>query len=363
MKKYNTLIAVNLTLITLGFAVYILYIGASLFIPFVVALLVSFIILSLTSYFHTKWIPKIFSYFLSLGVIGMIIFLIGQIINTNINEIITQAPSYQEKLSRIIWEIAQKYNLNTQIILDQFVQRINIPSLVSSTASLITGIVKNAGIIIFFTLFILLESASFGQKLSLITQGSRSQFFDIVEQIQWDIRSYFKVKTLISLIVAFVSFCIMSIFWLDFVLFWTFLIFLLNYIPNIGSIIAVFFPVMFSLIQFESVSLTVVLLVLMTSAQVLTGNILEPKIMGNRLNLSPLVILISLIFWGTLWGPIGMLLSVPIMVTINIILAHFEITRPISILLSEKWIVKFTGMQEIPKGKISLKKMKQLLKI
>ena len=93
---------------------------------------------------------------------------------------------------------------------------------------------------------------------------------------------------------------------------------------------------MFSLIQFESVSLTVVLLVLMTSAQVLTGNILEPKIMGNRLNLSPLVILISLIFWGTLWGPIGMLLSVPIMVTINIILAHFELTRPISILLSEK---------------------------
>jgi len=68
--------------------------------------------------------------------------------------------------------------------------------------------------------------------------------------------------------------------------------------------------------------------------------------MGNRLNLSPLVILVSLIFWGTLWGPIGMLLSVPIMVIINIVLAHIEVTRPIAVLLSERGIVKFYGMKD-----------------
>lgn len=139
----------------------------------------------------------------------------------------------------------------------------------------------------------------------------------------------------------------MFFFGLDFFVFWAFLIFLFNYIPNVGSIIAVFFPVTFSLIQYESVSLTMIFLVLMIGAQVLMGNFIEPRLMGNKLNLSPLVILISLIFWGTLWGPIGMLLSVPIMVMINIVLAHIEVTRPIAILLSEKGIVKFTPPPEI----------------
>ena len=83
--------------------------------------------------------------------------------------------------------------------------------------------------------------------------------------------------------------------------------------------------------------------------------------MGNRLNLSPLVILVSLIFWGTLWGPIGMLLSVPIMVIINIVLAHIEVTRPIAVLLSERGIVKFYGMKERSTSKFSIKKMKKIL--
>jgi len=83
--------------------------------------------------------------------------------------------------------------------------------------------------------------------------------------------------------------------------------------------------------------------------------------MGNKLNLSPLVILISLIFWGTLWGPIGMLLSVPIMVMINIVLAHIEVTRPVAILLSERGVIKFTGVSDFSSKRFTIKKMKKLL--
>ena len=362
MKKYNTLIAFCLSFLTLGFFVYVLSIGASIIIPFIVALLVSFIILSLVSFFQKKWIPRWVSFMLSLGVIGLVIITIGQIINTNINEIIIQAPSYQEKLTWIALEISKKYNLNTQIIIAQFVEKINIPSLVSSSVSIITSIVKNAGIIFFFTVFILLESGSFSEKLSLITGGAGSTFFRIFEQVSTDIRLFFWVKTFVSFLGAFISMCIMFLFQIDFIFFWTFLIFLLNYIPNFGSIIAVFFPVLFSLIQYESLPISFALLILLMTAQWLSGSLIETKLMGNRLNLSSLVILISLIFWGTLWGPIGMLLSVPIMVTINIILAHIEVTRPIAIFLSERWIVKYPGMEdELPRGKIALKKMKKLL--
>jgi AI-2 transport protein TqsA len=135
----------------------------------VVALMVSFIILSLVSFFQTKGVPRFISFILSLGVIGLVIFTITQIINTNINEIILQAPTYQDKLTQIALEVAGRYNLNAQIILDQFVAKINIPSLVSSTVSITTSFVKNAGIILFFTIFILFESRSFGKKIELVT--------------------------------------------------------------------------------------------------------------------------------------------------------------------------------------------------
>jgi len=132
------------------------------------------------------------------------------------------------------------------------------------------------------------------------------------------------------------SYLVMWLFDLDFALFWAMLIFLLNFIPNIGSFIAVCFPLILSLVQYESYYPFFFLLIVLSSIQILMGNIIEPRFMGNRLNLSPLVIIMALGFWGTLWGIIGMLLCVPIMVIVNIILSKFPSTRPIAILLSEK---------------------------
>ena len=361
-KKYNPLIAINLTLLTFGACMYVLYIGASIIVPFVVAVFLSFIIVSLGHFYLERWVPRYLSFFTSLLTIGVVFYVIWKIIDANITDIIAWAPEYEAKLRLILAEVAQKYNIDQTIVMQQFFEKINIPSLVSGTASVLTAIVKNAGMIFFFTVFLLLESTSFRRKLSVITWWEKSSFFTIFQQIQGDIKSYFLIKTIISIGVALISAIVMFFFGLDFFIFWAFLIFLFNYIPNVWSIIAVFFPVIFSLIQFESFSLTMVFLILMIGAQVLMWNIVEPRLMWNKLNLSPLVILISLIFWGTLWWPIGMLLSVPIMVMINIVLAHIEVTRPIAILLSEKWVVKFTPPSELKDGKFSIKKMKKLLK-
>lgn len=119
-------------------------------------------------------------------------------------------------------------------------------------------------------------------------------------------------------------------------MFWAFLIFILNFIPTIGSLIATLFPALFCLLQFGEFSQFATVLTVVGSIQLLVGNIIEPKVMGNSLNLSPLVALISLSFWGTLWGITGMVLSIPITVIIVIILSQFNYTKPIAILLSEK---------------------------
>jgi len=361
-KKDSTLLSINVTLLLLGFFVYVLYIGASIIIPFVVATFLSFLVISISRFYKQKWLHKSIAFVLAIITIGIVFYGIWKIINTNVEDIIIAAPEYQEKLLIAFDTYAEKYSIDSTVLREQFFERLDISVIISTAATAITSIVKNAGIIFFFMVFILLESKSFRAKMVLITWDETSTFFNVFEQIQWDMKSYFKIKTITSIAVWFLSAIIMYFFGLDFLLFWAFIIFLLNYIPNVGSIIAVSFPVLFSFVQFESLYLTTVFLVLMIAAQVFIGNIVEPRLMWNKLNLSPLVILVSLIFWWTLWGPIGMLLSVPIMVMINITLAHIEITRPIAVLLSEKGIIKFTETKKKTKKSYNLNKMKRLLK-
>lgn len=362
MKKYSPLLTINVTLLTLWFAVYVLYIGSSIIIPFVVAVLLSFMILSIAHFYEKKGLHKTLSFIVAIFTIGLVFYGIWKVINSNIEEIIVAAPEYQEKLISLFDIYTEKYQLDATLLRDQVIAKINFTSLISGAATAITTIVKNTGIILFFTIFILLESKSFRSKLALITGWEKSTFFNVFGQIQDDMKSYFMIKTTTSIAVWLLSAIIMYFFGLDFLIFWAFIIFLLNYIPNVGSIIAVSFPVLFSLVQFESPYLTMIFLICMIGAQVLIWNFVEPRLMWNKLNLSPLVILISLIFWGTLWGPVWMLLSVPIMVMINITLAHIEVTRPIAVLLSEKWIVKFTSATWKKGKSYSLNKMKRLLK-
>ncbi len=360
MKKYSSLLTINVTILTLGFFVYVLYIGSSIIIPFVVAVLLSFMIISISNFYHKKWLQKTLSFIAAIFTIGLVFYGIGKVINSNVEEIIVAAPVYQEKLVWIFDVYSAKYNIDATLIREQIFEKVNFTTLFSWAASAVTGIVKNAGIILFFLIFILLESKSFRSKLALITWGEKSTFFNVFGQIQDDMKSYFMIKTITSIAVALLSSIVMFFFGLDFLIFWAFIIFLLNYIPNVGSIIAVSFPVLFSLVQFESPYLTMIFLLCMVGTQVFIWNLVEPRLMWNKLNLSPLVILVSLIFWGTLWGPIGMLLSVPIMVMINITLAHIDVTRPIAVLLSEKGIVKFTKNHK-SKTTLSLSKMKKLL--
>ena len=121
----------------------------------------------------------------------------------------------------------------------------------------------------------------------------------------------------------------------DAAFFWAFLMFALNYIPTIGSLIATLFPAFFSLVQFGEIQPFIIILVGLGIAEWFVGNVLEPRLMGKSLNLSPLVTILALIVWGQIWGITGMLLSTPITVVMLIIFSQFESTRGIAVMLSE----------------------------
>lgn len=148
--------------------------------------------------------------------------------------------------------------------------------------------------------------------------------------------SYISLKSLVNLLSAALSYFIMLGVGIDSPLFWAFLIFVFNFIPAIGPIIGTIFPALFALIQFGEFAPFLVILFGVGGTVVTVGSFVEPRVMGNNLNISPLVAILSLAIWGSIWGIIGMLLSVPITVAMIIIFSQFPKTRTIAILLSEK---------------------------
>jgi predicted PurR-regulated permease PerM len=130
------------------------------------------------------------------------------------------------------------------------------------------------------------------------------------------------------------AYAVMAWTGIDFAGFWAVMIFFLYYIPTVGSILAIVAPALLTLVQFDHLTPFLIVLFVIGTIQIVMANVIEPAIMGRSLNLSPLVVIVSLMVWGTIWGVVGMFLSVPIMVVLLIVLAHFDATRPVAVLLS-----------------------------
>ncbi len=132
------------------------------------------------------------------------------------------------------------------------------------------------------------------------------------------------------------SYVALLIIGVDAPLFWAFLIFILNFIPTIGSLIATAFPAIFATLQYGDLGPAIWVLIVVGAIQIIVGNFIEPRLVGSSLNISPLVVFLTLALWGLIWGITGMLLSVPITVILIIILSEFPASRPLAILLSQK---------------------------
>ena len=356
-KQQNSIIELTFVVILLMLFFYVLVVGASLLIPFIIAVLFSFAIIGLSNFYKKLKVGSFLSYLFSVWTYIFIFWLIWRMIGSNVNELIIKLPEYQNTILEIVSNIFEAIKIPQPTSINQIIAEINLQDIFTSIIGGITTIFSKTGIILFYVLFILLESRHFKEKLPLMftDDWKRSQIVGIFEKIKKDIKSYFVIKTMVSSVTAILSFCLMIVFGLELAIFWAFLIFFLNFIPSVGSIIAVSFPMLFSLIQFpDSFYPFIFIWSGLIWIQILMWNIVEPRFMGNKLNLSPLVIIIALGFWWTIWWVVGMLLSVPIMVIINIILSKFPSTRSIAILLSEKGELQVDNEEEVMKNRKQL---------
>ncbi|MCK7525314.1 MAG: AI-2E family transporter [Ignavibacteriales bacterium] len=158
----------------------------------------------------------------------------------------------------------------------------------------------------------------FQKERQLREEQLEATFKKITEQIQ----RYIIAKVGVNLIAGIITTIVLSIIGIDFPIVWGLFVFLFNFIPTIGSAAALVFPVLFTLVQFDSVGTMILVLALMAGIQTLAFNVAEPMILGKRLNLNPLLILLSVLVWGYIWGIVGMLLSVPLTAIIKIIISN-----------------------------------------
>jgi len=274
----------------------------------------------------------------------MLFFLVGlfEILSKNITQLSQSYEKYESNVSTVIESINQQFNLNIVESAQKQMGDFDFGTLLSNVFASLTDIISSTFMIIIYALFILLEESNFPNKSKAMfkRQKDHNEFIGILGEIENSISDYFRLKALVSLVTGGLSFFALWMIGVESPVFWAFLIFILNFIPTIGSLIGTVFPAVFALLQFGEIGPFVTILLVVGVIQLLVGNILEPRLMGSSMNISPLVTILALSIWGALWGVVGMILSVPITVIMIIVFSHFEQTRPIAILLSEKGEIK-----------------------
>ncbi|WP_310618900.1 AI-2E family transporter [Flexibacterium corallicola] len=316
-------------------------IGRSLLVPFIIALILWYIINSLSEALRStpylgRYLPKYLTIFLALCLIFYGLTWVFSIVTANLQQLAQDAPTYQMRLDQVLGEISEHLKLNQRLALTDILPNFSISGALSLGAGLLTSLAGSSTLVFIYVLFMILEANTFDKKVEAFFDDAKNAKLAtaIRSEIARRMRHYIGIKTAISITTGFATYFWLTFVGLEYAALFGFLAFLLNYIPTIGSLIAVVFPSLLALVFFEDLAKFLLVSVGLGGIQFTLGSIIDPRLMGTRLNISPLVIMLSLSFWGSIWGVIGMVLCIPLMVLVIIICAQFPQSRWIAILLS-----------------------------
>ena len=223
--------------------------------------------------------------------------------------------------------------IETAPTVNQLFDRISLADTLGSVATAAASVVSVTGIVLIYAGFLFVEQVSFRRKLTIIF-GEGDRLRSVLGQIDRDIRVYVRIKTTLAVITSALAYIVMAWVGVDFAAFWAVMVFFFYFIPTVGSILAIVAPALLALVQFDHLTPFLIVLFVIGTIQIVVANVIEPAVMGRSLNLSPLVVIFSLVVWGTIWGVVGMFLCVPLTVMLLIVLAHFKTTHPVAVLLS-----------------------------
>ncbi|MBQ4014666.1 MAG: AI-2E family transporter [Treponema sp.] len=342
-KNYTRRIFILLSAVTLIFFLAILKATKSFSIQIFLSILLALIALPAIRKLHSRFrLPWSVGILISLIAFILLISGFARLLQASAESIINAYPRYEDRLLALYKYSAARFNLSfdegktlienllAQLKVRQYLQSAALS--VSNTALVFT---KNLFVIFLMYTFLLVEAGSFEKKISLAFEGKmRHRVRSVIAKVIVDTTSYISIKFIISLATGVVVFTGLSIIGVDFAVVWAFLAFLLNFIPTFGSVISFLVTVFFALLQFfPSVPQVLATALVMLLTNMLLGNIVEPRVEGGNLDISPFLILVSLSVWGWIWGFIGMILAVPFLVFIKIFCENVSFLKPMAIML------------------------------
>ena len=305
-----------------------------LLVPFLLAVFIAMIVSPLLAWLKRYHLPNGVAIFVVIALVFSVGLILAAVIGSSVDNFRQDIPTYSSKLTAMSTSI-QQWLSQRGIAIDseQWSNSFNpgaVMGVVGNTLASFGNVMTNAVMILLTVIFILAENVSFGEKLRSATGSNNSQ--EWLRTFSDSVHSYLAIKAAISLLTGLIIFIWLTILGVDYAVLWGLIAFLLNFIPTVGSFIAAVPAVLLALVQlgvFEA-GLTLAGFVVVN---LIMGNVLEPRWMGRGLNLSPLVVFVSLVLWGWVLGPVGMLLSIPLTIMLKIALESQDETRWIGIML------------------------------
>mgnify|MGYP005853430739 CR=1 FL=1 len=324
---------------------YLLVVGRPIFVPIVIAILLVYVILGVARLFErvsvAGWrLPAAARLPVAAVLIVLVVAEVGTLMLGGVGSIAARAPAHQESFLAALQQGAAALGIEREptwsALRADLIGEVDMQRLVRSLALSATALLGVQFFVALNVAFMLMERGSFAAKLTKLTDDPRrvARIRAVVADINARVSRYLAVKTLINIGLGVLSWAIMAAFGLEFAALWAVVIALFNYVPYVGSFVGVAFPAVMAVAQFGDVETVLSLILLLALAQLLVGNVIEPRVMGDALNLSPWVVLVSLTVWSSLWGVAGAVVSVPLTAIIVVVLSEFDRTRPIAVLLS-----------------------------
>ncbi|MBV6477653.1 MAG: putative transport protein YhhT [Ignavibacteria bacterium] len=341
----NSLKFVNFTaaVLLIGFFVFILIQLQSILLPFFLAVIISFVFLPLYNFLNSKKIPAAVSMIIIVLLLLVLSNVTSIFIYASINAIVNEFPVYEKKVIEIYDKLIVYFDLsaeeiasiNNSLDIKNLLMQGSLTNLITGILTNITTLMGNYILIMFYVIFMITEADSIEKRTELAFTEEKSNLLkETLKHIFEGLKDYISGKTLLSFIQSILIGLFLWIMNVDFYFIWAFLFFLTDFIPNIGSMLATILVALFALLQFDGILTPIIIVIVLIVIQNLKGNVIEPRVMGAKLDLSPLLLFFSLVFWGYVWGVVGMILSVPIMSMLKIILMNIPATKPIAILMS-----------------------------
>lgn len=336
----------KLILVFLGILVFlalgiVLHTLKAILLPFVIAVFLAQIFIPAMAALRRRKVPLGVAIVLILIGVSALLFAFSWMIYSSALSFRESLPAYEARLGGLVQEalarlIATFPFLREQIEGFQWQKAVEVSSVGGLLATGVGSFLvffNEIFLVLLYLVFLLAGSESFPHKLERALKDRAARVAAVIANIEAEVRKYLLTKTLVNLGHGILVGLLLAAFGVDFAVLWGFLTFIAHYIPTVGAVISVGLPTVFMLLQFESTGWALLVAAINLAVQFVIGNMIEPRIMGTSLDLSPVVVLLSLIFWGWLWGGWGMILAVPITSMIKIVFENVEALHPLSVLM------------------------------